>query len=98
MHILSLLIYGQCRLRNMLSIIGDFKQIIRRAAKQLAHCLYIFILNGFCFVIYHFIKILIAHIKLLIEPIFGFALLFKQFKRIKPNHYITPALSNVIIR
>ena len=65
-------------------LFGDFavlrhlEQIVRGAFEYVAKRADDFVLNGFCFVIDHFVEILIAHAKLNIQPVFCLIVFFEQ--------------------
>lgn len=54
-----------------------FQKVIWRAMEKIAHDAELFILYGFSLIIDHSVEIAIAHTQLLVEPVFGLAMLFK---------------------
>ena len=64
------------RWRNNLIFSND-QQVIGRTVEQQTHGLDIFVLDGFRFVVDHFVEILIAHTQLLVEPVFRLTLFFQ---------------------
>ena len=58
--------------------------------QEKAKCFDTLIADGLCPIIYHIIKILVAHTQLLIEPVFGFALGLQKWKNIQFRHTQSP--------
>ena len=75
----------------------DLKQIIWCAVQQHTERFNAISFDGLRLIVDHFIEILIAHSKLLIEPIFCPAPLLQKLQNFQTHHILAP-LSNVMIR
>lgn len=65
---------------------NKFKQFVGRTFKDIAQRVDDFVLNGFGFVVDHFVEILITHPELNIQPILGFFVFFEQFQHAQFDH------------